>query len=166
MLIATCALLQARMFAYPDAQRYRLGANYTQLPPNRTVAPAYAPYERDGTATITNNYDGAPNYVGSMFTPAVRSMSVKEVRHDEWLRGGSVLGQNELPLTAEDYDQPRDLWKRVFDDAERRKWVANVAESIGGIPEALQKGAIEMFNNVDPEIGRMIAASLKETSGL
>jgi catalase len=149
------------MFAYPDAQRYRLGANYTQLPSNRTVAPVYTPYERDGTATITNNYDGAPNYVGSMFTPAVRSKSAQEVRHDEWLKGGSALGHNQLPMTAEDYEQPRDLWRRVFDDEERRKWAATVAESIGGIPKQLQKGAIEMFNNVDPEIGRMIMANLK-----
>lgn len=48
-----------------------------------------------------------------------------------------------------------------FDDKERKKWAATVAESIGGIPEKLQKGAIEMFNNVDPEIGRMIMEDLK-----
>jgi catalase len=154
------------MFAYPDAQRYRLGANYTQLPPNRTVAPVYAPYERDGMATITSNYDGAPNYVGSMFTPAVRSRSAQEVRHDEWLRGGAVLGLNEIPVSAEDYAQPRELWRRVFDDTERRKWVAAVAESLAGVPEELKKSAIEMFNNVEPEIGRMIMARLKETARL
>jgi catalase len=154
------------MFAYPDAQRYRLGANYTQLPPNRTVATVYAPYERDGMATITSNYDGAPNYVGSIFTPTVRSTSTQEVRHDEWLRGGAVLGLNDAPVTAEDYAQPRELWRRVFDDAERRKWVAIVAESLGGVPEELQKRAIEMFNNVDPDIGRMIAVELKETARL
>ena len=34
------------MFAYPDAQRYRLGSNYAQLPPNRPIAPVYAPYIR------------------------------------------------------------------------------------------------------------------------
>jgi catalase len=154
------------MFAYPDAQRYRLGVNYTQLPPNRTVAPVYAPYERDGLGTITSNYDGAPNYVSSMFTPAVRSRSAQEVRHDEWLRGGSVLGLNELLVTAEDYAQPRDLWRKVFDDAERRKWIAAVAESLEGVPEELQNGAIAMFNNVDAEIGRMIGGRLKESARL
>ncbi|RFU27762.1 hypothetical protein B7463_g8571, partial [Scytalidium lignicola] len=76
-------MLQARMFAYPDAQRYRLGANYTQLPSNRPVAPVYAPYERDGMATMTNNYNGAPNYVRSIFTPAIRSKSAQEIRHEE-----------------------------------------------------------------------------------
>jgi catalase len=28
-------MLQARMFAYPDAQRYRLGVNYPFLPDER-----------------------------------------------------------------------------------------------------------------------------------
>src|SRR5258708_1824268 len=31
-------MLQARMFAYPDAARYRLGVNYQQLPCNRPVS--------------------------------------------------------------------------------------------------------------------------------
>src|SRR5207237_1107428 len=33
--LSTDKLLQGRAFAYPDAQRHRLGANYLQLPVNR-----------------------------------------------------------------------------------------------------------------------------------
>ena len=36
------AVLQARMFAYPDAARYRLGANYQQLPSNRAHVQIYS----------------------------------------------------------------------------------------------------------------------------
>lgn len=77
-----------------------------------------------------------------------------------------MLGLNEVPVSAEDYAQPRELWRRVFDDTERRKWVAAVAESLAGVPEELKKSAIEMFNNVEPETGRMIMARLKETARL
>lgn len=155
------------MFAYPDAQRYRLGANYTQLPPNRPVVPVYAPYERDGAGTMTRNYGGDPNYVRSRYTSASRSKSAQEVRHDEWLlRSGAVLGLNEIPVDEEDYTQPRDLWRRVFDDEERRKWVATVSRNLAEVPPELQKAAIEMFGKVDPQIAEMLVAQLKETPRL
>ena len=77
-----------------------------------------------------------------------------------------MLGLNELPVTAEDFAQPRELWRRVFDETERRKWVTAVAASLEGVPEELQRAAIAMFNNVDPEIGRMIGGRLKESARL
>jgi catalase len=54
-------LLQARMFSYPDAARYRVGTNYQQLPCNRALH-VYAPFLRDGAMTINGNYGGDPNY--------------------------------------------------------------------------------------------------------
>lgn len=41
-------MLQARLFNYPDAQRYRLGANYQQIPVNRARYPV-ASNHRDGS---------------------------------------------------------------------------------------------------------------------
>lgn len=49
-------MLQARMFAYPDAVRYRLGVNYQFLPTNAAKSPAYCPIERDGFMNFTQNY--------------------------------------------------------------------------------------------------------------
>ncbi|KAE8352140.1 catalase-like domain-containing protein [Aspergillus coremiiformis] len=159
-------MLQARMFAYPDAQRYRLGANYTHLPPNRPVAPVYAPFERDGL-TQTKNYGGEPNYVPSIFTPAIQSQqSTQDVRHGEFLRGGAVLGLNNIPVTEEDFVQPRALWRNVFDNAERRKCASNIAETLVTLPAELKTGVIDLFNKVDPEIGRLISAKLHETAKL
>ena len=57
-------ILQARMFAYNDAARYRLGVNYQQLPCNKPVSAVYSPYQRDGFMTFGDNYGGDPNYVG------------------------------------------------------------------------------------------------------
>ncbi|OJJ81295.1 catalase [Aspergillus glaucus CBS 516.65] len=163
-------MLQARMFAYPDAQRYRLGANYQHLPPNKPIVPVNAPYQRDGAATITPNYGAAPSYVRNGSTPhGIRSESVstaQAVRHDEWLRGGAALGLNEIPDTEDDYVQPRELWRRVFDDAERRLWVSNVAGSLEGVSDDLKRGVIEMFGRVDSEMGSMLVAEVKETARL
>ncbi|KAI9040353.1 catalase [Aspergillus affinis] len=159
-------MLQARMFAYPDAQRYRLGANYTQLPSNRPVCPVYAPFERDGKMTMTNNYNGDPNYVRSTLTPGVRTQTVQEVRHNEFLRSGGVLGLNETPVDDEDFVQPRELWTKVFDETERRKWIANVSETLESVPPQIRDATIAMFSRVDPRIGQMIEAKLKGTARL
>lgn len=37
-------VLQARLFAYPDAARYHLGVNYQQLPTNAAKAQVYCPF--------------------------------------------------------------------------------------------------------------------------
>ncbi|GAD98054.1 catalase, putative, partial [Paecilomyces variotii No. 5] len=56
-------MLQARMFAYPDAARYRLGVNYQHLPTNHARVPIYCPFQRDGFMNFTDNYGDDPNYV-------------------------------------------------------------------------------------------------------
>jgi catalase len=64
-------VLQARMFSYPDAARYRVGPNYQQLPNNRPVSKVYSPYERDGPSRIDGNYGGDPNYDRSKYVSPV-----------------------------------------------------------------------------------------------
>lgn len=92
--------------------------------------------------------------------------TAQAVRHNEWLRGGASLGLNEIPDTEDDYLQPRELWRRVFDDAERRLWVSNVAGSLEGVSDDLKRGVIEMFGRVDSEMGSMLVAEVKETARL
>ncbi|EAW09048.1 catalase [Aspergillus clavatus NRRL 1] len=159
-------MLQARMFAYPDAQRYRLGVNYTQLPPNRAICPVYAPFERDGMGTITRNYGGDPNYVRSTLSPGIPSQVVSDVRHTERIAHNAMLGQNEIRVDDEDFIQPRELWTRVFDETERRQWVANVSETLENVAAPLRDAVIEMFNKVDPQIGQMMAAKTQSSSRL
>lgn len=158
-------VLQARMFAYPDAQRYRLGVNYTQLPPNRAICPVYAPYERDGFATTTRNYGGDPNYVRSSLSPGVVSRTAAQARHNERIQS-FVLAQHEIQVDDEDFVQPRDLWNRVFDEAERRTWVANVAETLVEVPAPLREAVVEMFGRVDARLAQMLGGKLKDSSRL
>lgn len=154
------------MFAYPDAQRYRLGVNYTQLPPNRAICPVYAPFERDGTGTITRNYGGDPNYVRSSLGAGIPSQVVSNVRHTERIAHNVVLGQNEILVDDEDFIQPRELWNRVFDEPERREWVSNVSETLEEVPDQLKDAVIAMFSKVDPRIGQLLNDKAKNSARL
>ena len=51
-----------RLFSYPDTHRYRIGANYLQLPVNRPQSPVHS-YNRDGAMRYENPGDPvyAPN---------------------------------------------------------------------------------------------------------
>src|SRR5690606_8142026 len=44
-------MLQARLFSYGDAQRYRLGVNHHQIPVNRPRCPFHS-YHRDGAMRV------------------------------------------------------------------------------------------------------------------
>jgi catalase len=54
-------LLQGRLFAYRDAQRYRLGVNNTEIPVNAPHVSAHH-YQKDGFMTIHNNDHSKVNY--------------------------------------------------------------------------------------------------------
>ena len=137
--------------------------NYPQLPCNRSLAPVYAPFERDGV-TATRNYGGEPNYIRSILSPGVNSQANNQVRHLEQFAPTATLGLNEIPVDDEDFVQPRELWSRVFDDAERKLWVQNVTASLADVPAPLKEAAAAMFGRVDPRITDMIMRKLKENS--
>ena len=60
-------MLQGRILAYGDAQRYRLGPNVLQLPINCPFStPGIHNQQRDGPATYYNQVD-APNYYPNSF---------------------------------------------------------------------------------------------------
>ncbi len=59
-------MLQGRLLSYPDAHRYRLGANYEQIPVNRPVSPVHN-YQRDGFMTVNGNQGSAHNHHPNSF---------------------------------------------------------------------------------------------------
>lgn len=154
------------MFAYPDAQRYRLGVNYTQLPSNRSKAPVYAPYERDGITT-TANYGGQPNYIRSSLSHGAKSTRLTtQIRHSERIESEAALGLNEIPVDEQDFHQPRELWTRVFDNEERFKWGMNVKETLVNVPPSLREAVMAMFYRVDPSVGAILASQESTRSQL
>ena len=128
-------MLQARMFAYPDAARYRLGVNYQFLPTNRPVVPVYVPTQRDGFMNFTANYRGDPNYVGAAsketkFREDVVVSNYKSMKEDFV---GPVTFSSEV--TDTDFEQPRALWQRVMakQDGCQERFVENVAEHVSQV---------------------------------
>jgi len=110
-------ILQMRLFAYADAQRYRLGVNFNQLTSNRPFF-SFNPDNRDGKAFISK-LAPLPN--------APKMPRVKQTEelaaHEEWV--GRVTSF-ESHITEEDFAQPREVLK-AFSKDKRRTFVGNVA---------------------------------------
>lgn len=109
--------MQARLFAYPDAARYRLGVNYQQLPTNAAKVQVYCPFQRDGAMRFDDNYGGDPNYVGSSIKPLKYynygnnpSALALHTEHEKWV--GEVSSYTS-EITEDDFIQPAELWNVI-----------------------------------------------------
>src|SRR6056297_2551193 len=72
-------MLQARVFSYADAHRYRLGVNYERLPVNIPRATKVKnTYQRDGAMRFDNNGGNAPNYEPNSFGGPVEDHAYDE----------------------------------------------------------------------------------------
>jgi catalase len=133
-VLTSSPVLQVRLFAYGETQRYRLGVNFNELPVNKPFY-SYNPTRRDGTGNIFN-YGSLPNYIPSDFQPTIIKAAQYEERasHEEWI--GTVV-DFETKVTDEDFVQPREFWEVLGRQKDQQKHlVYNVAENLSG---AVQK---------------------------
>ena len=147
-------MLQARIFSYPDAHRYRLGVNYHSLPVNSPKCPVFS-YHRDGAMRSDGNAGGAVNYEPNSFggpkeCPAYQEpplgLSGHVARHNH--RDGN-----------DDYTQPGNLF-RLFDADQKARLFANIARHMAPVPREIQLRQICHFFRADPEYGMGVAQAV------
>lgn len=143
-------VLQARIFSYPDAHRYRVGPNYFQLPPNKPRNKVYAPYVRDGPSTSNGNYGGDPDYVFSQLRPVSLSSRVQVPTHE--IYDGQVTAFATQFVENKDYAQARQLWKIISAEGREKKFISNVLGTFKGLDPHLRTKVIEYLGRVDAEI--------------
>ncbi len=124
-------MLQGRLLSYPDAQRYRLGANYEQIPVNRCPY-MVANYQRDGQMRVDGNGEDATNYFPNSFDDIYVDESYKEAPMSlesniaNWFdRNGE--GDNDH------YTQAGLLFTKAMNDYDRHNLVSNIVGAMSGI---------------------------------
>ncbi|KAL7811182.1 catalase domain-containing protein [Trichoderma aethiopicum] len=151
-------VLQARMFSYPDAQRYRVGPNYFQLPPNRPINKVYAPYVRDGPGTMNGNYGSDPDYVFSQLRPVAQSKRVTMPTHEHWQ--GRVIPFS-TSFSDKDYEQARKLWEIMGREKDgKEQLLHNIVPTLVDIPESLRKEVLDYFGQVDQTLKQCLEEGL------
>jgi catalase len=124
-------MLQGRLLSYPDAHRYRLGANYEQIPVNRCPF-AVNNYQRDGFMRVDGNGGSAPNYFPNSFDNIVADEQYKEpaLNLENTLAGWydrNAEGENDH------YSQPGSLFDRVMTAEEKANTISNIVGAMSGI---------------------------------
>lgn len=149
-------MLQARIFSYADAHRYRLGTHYEALPVNRPRCPVHH-YHKDGQMRFfPNNPNPDAYYEPNSFSGPVERPDVAEPP---------------LPITGDadrydhregndDYSQPRALFN-LFDEGQRERLFNNIAESMQGVPEFIIERQLAHFDKVHPEYGAGVRRALE-----
>ncbi|WP_035273852.1 catalase [Actinoalloteichus caeruleus] len=153
-------MLLGRMFSYPDAHRYRIGANYAQLPVNQPKAPVNS-YSKDGAMRYSN--PGDPVYAPNSFGGAHASAAVAgETAAGFGVRDEIVRSAYQLHSEDDDFGQPGTLVREVLNDDQRARLVGNIVGHLSnGVSKPILERALQYWRNVDKGLGDKVAESFE-----
>ena len=145
-------LLQFRMFFYRDAQYHRIGVNLHQVPTNCPfMARSYSSINFDGPMRVDANHAGNkqynPNSFAHKFRPDVAEAPYR-VSDNVVSRKSHYYHEGKLS----EYDQPRELYKRVMSEQARKNLHHNTAKMMSHVnyPD-IQKKYLAQIYNIAPE---------------
>ncbi len=154
-------MLQARLFNYADAQRYRLGVNYHQIPVNAARCRVHSNH-RDGAGRMDGNYGGLPHYEPNSFQqwqeqPQYREPPLKISGDADWW--------NYRDDDANYYKQPGDLF-RLMAPEQQHALFDNTARAMGDAPDFIKQRHVDNCSKADPAYGAGVAAALRKLGWL
>ena len=148
-------MLQARLFNYPDAQRYRLGVNYHQIPVNAARCPVHSNH-RDGTTRVDGNYGSTLHYEPNSFGQWQEQPQYAE---PPLKINGDAAHWNFREDDSDYFSQPRALFN-LMNAAQKQALFDNTAAAMGDAPDFIKYRHIRNCNACDPAYGEGVAKAL------
>jgi catalase len=148
-------MLQARLFSYGDAQRYRVGVNHHQIPVNAARCPVHS-YHRDGQMRINANAGSTLGYEPNSYQEWVEQ---PDFREPPLALQGSADHWNHRE-DADYFSQPGALF-RLMDAAQKQVLFDNTARSIQGASAQVKQRHIDNCTAADPEYGSGVARAIE-----
>ncbi|MFW5432366.1 MAG: catalase [Methylophilaceae bacterium] len=149
-------MLQARLFSYGDAQRYRLGVNHHQIPVNAPKCPFHS-YHRDGQMRIDDNQGATIGY-----EPNSKHEWQEQPDFSEPPLAVNGIADHWNHREDDDYySQPGDLF-RLMSPTQQQVLFENTARSIGGASIDVQKRHIVNCTLADSAYGAGVANAIEQ----
>ena len=148
-------MLQARLFNYPDAQRYRLGVNYHQIPVNAARCPVHSNH-RDGTTRVDGNYGSTLHYEPNSFGQWQEQPQYAE---PPLKINGDAAHWNFREDDSDYFSQPRALFN-LMNAAQKQALFDNTAAAMGDAPDFIKYRHIRNCNACNPAYGEGVAKAL------
>ncbi|WP_080793076.1 catalase [Corynebacterium pacaense] len=163
-------MLQARAFAYADAQRYRIGPNYRQLPVNQPLVPRNT-YSHQGPMEYFFADAGQPTYSPNKYDrgAGVLDDGVSSSSNHTSYGQASDLYVNPDPHGTDlvraayvkhpdddDFIQPGILYREVLDDAARERLADNITNAMAGVSPEVEERVYWYWGSVDENLGARV----------
>ena len=149
-------MLQARIFSYPDAQRYRVGTHYEMLPVNRPIVEVNT-YNLDGSMNFDIKEPTKAFYEPNSFDGPVEDKSYLEPD----LAVGDIAKRYDHRVGNDDFSQPRALFL-LMNNSQKEQLFSNIKDAMAGVPRDIVDRQIALFEKVHPDY----AAGVKKALGI
>lgn len=154
-------MLQARMFAYPDAHRYRLGTNYNSLGVNAPRSKTNN-YQRDGLMApyAEKNKKNYGTYDNSGLDGKENASSDTSLQEPPMSISAEALDRFDHRKDKDDYSQAGNLFSLMKED-QKNQLINNIAASLGEAKVEIQQKMVQHFELANPEYGNRVKKALK-----
>jgi len=149
-------MLQARIFSYADAHRYRVGTWYEALPVNRPKS-AVNTYHMDGSMNFMK-----PSSSDAYYEPNTMGGATEDARFAEPpLKISGDADRYNHREGNDDYTQPGNLFRLMSDD-QKQQLFNNIAGAMAGVPQEIIDRQLAHFDKADPAYGAGVRAALAQ----
>ena len=149
-------MLQARIFSYPDAHRYRVGTHYEMLPVNRPIVEVNT-YHADGSMNyeIKEPYDAY--YEPNSFNGAIENKSFAEPAFET----GNIADRYNHRIGNDDFSQVTALFN-LMSVSQKEQLFSNIAAAMDTVPANIIDRQIALFEQVHVDY----ASGVKKALGI
>lgn len=147
-------MLQARIFSYPDAQRYRVGTHYEDLPVNRPIVEVNT-YNLDGSMNYKIKEPTKAFYEPNSFDGPVEDTSYLEPD----LAVGDIAKRYDHRVGNDDFSQPRALFL-LMSNSQKEQLFSNIKDAMAGVPRDIVDRQIALFEKVHPDYANGVKKAL------
>ena len=149
-------MLQGRLFSYGDAQRYRLGVNYHQIPVNRSRCPFLNMFHRDGQMRVDGNYGSTLGYEPNSYG---EWQDQPEFREPPLEIDGAADHWDHRADDNDYFTQPGNLF-RIMSKEQQQVLFENTARNMGDAPKEIKIRHIANCLKADETYGKGVAAAM------
>ena len=149
-------MLQARIFSYPDAHRYRVGTHYEMLPVNKPIVEVNT-YHADGSMNYEIKEPTDAYYEPNSFNGPIEDKSFAEPVFET----GNIADRYNHRIGNDDFSQPRALFE-LMSANQKEQLFSNIAAAMDTVPRNIIDRQIALFEQVHPDY----AAGVKKALGI
>ena len=160
-------MLQARLLAYQDAHRYRIGANANQIPVNAAKCPVHH-YQRDGAMAgmylapgSSPNQDGSVNFYpndrageGAPVPDPQVGAPPMPVLENAWIKPHDTSDQDH-------YSQAGELF-RLMTEPQKQQLANNIAKGLVQANPLIQERMLAQFQRADADYAQRVKAAMSK----